>query len=76
MVSSNLQSELTAALERLNEQQQRQVLAFAQRMGKPTPKGVPGKEFLKLAGLITPAEAEEMQKIIEEGCGQVDHEGW
>jgi hypothetical protein len=76
MVSSNLQTELTAALDRLNEQQQRQVLAYAQRMGKPTPPGVPLRSLLKFAGTLTPEEGAEMNKVIEEGCGQVDHEGW
>jgi hypothetical protein len=76
MVSSNLQSELTAALDRLNEQQQRQVLAYAQRMGKPTPPGVPLRSLLKFAGTITSDEAAEMTKAIEEGCGQIDHENW
>lgn len=76
MVSSNIQTELTAVLDRLNEQQQRQVLAFAQRMSKPAPPGVPLRSLLKFAGVLSPEEAAEMTKAIEEGCGQIDHEGW
>jgi len=73
MVSNNLQAELTAVLNRLNEEQRRQVLAFAQRMGKPTPPGVPLRSLLKFAGTMSSEEAAEMSKVIEQGCGKIDH---
>ncbi len=76
MVTSNLQAELTAELDRLSEAQQRKVLAFARRISNPTPPGVPLRSLLKFAGSLTPEEAAEMKKVIEEECGKIDHEGW
>lgn len=75
MVSPNLQAELAEELNRLNEVQQQQVLAYARRISK-SPQGMPLRSFLKFAGTITPEEASEMSKIIEEGCENIDHAGW
>lgn len=40
------------------------------------PRGISGKEARPLAGILPDEDAAEMLRIIEEGCGQVDPEGW
>ena len=40
------------------------------------PAGTPGHELLKFAGSISKEDADEMMKAINEGCGQIDEEGW
>ena len=36
----------------------------------------PKNDFLKLAGTISKEEAAELTRIIEEGCGKIDPNGW
>jgi len=40
------------------------------------PKGTPGYKVAALAGSITDADAEQMLRIIEEGCEQIDESQW
>ena len=40
------------------------------------PQGVPGSSLLRFAGTMTPADAAEMMRAIDEGCGKVDDDGW
>lgn len=42
--------------------------------GLPAP--TPGNRLLKYAGTLTPAEAEELRRTIEEGCEGVDDDEW
>src|ERR1017187_4557469 len=32
--------------------------------------------FTRTAGALSPEEAAEMERVIEEGCGQIDERGW
>jgi hypothetical protein len=40
------------------------------------PPGTPMSELLKFRGMISNEDAEEMKRIIEEGCERIDPEGW
>jgi hypothetical protein len=55
---------------------QRRVLDFARAMAESTPQGTPGKELLQFAGIMTPAEADEFLRSIEEDCERVDPNEW
>jgi hypothetical protein len=37
-----------------------------------TPKGIPGKDLRRFAGILDPESAREMIQAIEEGCERVD----
>jgi len=52
------------------------VLEFARALTLSTPRGVPGRQLMKHAGTISVEDAEEMLVAIEEGCEQVDTDGW
>lgn len=39
-------------------------------------KGVPGSQLMHLVGIMDPADAAEMMAAIEEGCEQIDPDGW
>jgi hypothetical protein len=39
-------------------------------------KAVPRKSFSELTGSISKEEAEELEKIIEEGCDQINPDDW
>ena len=79
--------ELARVLDGLTDDQRREVLDFAraitpangERRGAPShsrPVGTPGRDLLRFAGSISPEDAAEMLRIIEEGCGQVDPDDW
>ncbi len=76
MLDSSLQAELVKEMEQLSPSLQRRVLDYARAMAESTPQGTPGKELLEFAGIMTPAEADEFLRGIEEGCEQVDPNDW
>jgi hypothetical protein len=52
------------------------VLEFARALAQSTPRGVPGRQSLHLAGTISPEDAELIREAIERGCEQVDTNEW
>ncbi|HEY9849076.1 MAG TPA: hypothetical protein V6D28_06440 [Leptolyngbyaceae cyanobacterium] len=76
MINPLIEKEISAQLEKLSLQEQIQVLNFAKTLAGTMPVGVPGKELLQFAGILSHEEAKEMLEAIEEGCGQVDLNEW
>lgn len=76
MVDRNVREQVLRHLEELPLELQRRVADFAQALATSQPKGTPGHEVLKLAGIMDPADAAEMIAAIEEGCEQVDPREW
>ncbi len=74
MTGSSLEKAILDQLDRLAPEEQMEVLAYARTLAQPI--GVPGQEMLRFAGLIPPADLEEMERAIEEGCEQIDSDGW
>jgi hypothetical protein len=54
----------------------RRVLDFARAPADSTPQGVPGDTLLQFAGTMTPAEADEFLRGIEEDCERIDRNEW
>jgi len=63
-------------LKDLPQELQWRVLEFARALAQSTPHGVPGRQLLRLAGTISPEDAELMREAIERGCEQVDTNEW
>ncbi|MEN6337590.1 MAG: hypothetical protein ABFE01_25330 [Phycisphaerales bacterium] len=63
-------------LKDLPQDLQWRVLEFARALGQSTPRGVPGQELMRLAGAISPDDAELMREAVERGCEQVDANEW
>lgn len=76
MIDPSLEKEILATVNRLSEQQQRQVLDFAQFLAMTKPVGVPGKELLHKACTISAEDAKIMLKASEENWGQTDLNEW
>lgn len=76
MINPLIEKEIQTQLEKLSLQEQIQVLNFAKTLAGTMPVGVPGKELLQFAGILSHEEAKEMLEAIEEGCGQVDLDEW
>jgi hypothetical protein len=75
-MDSSLQQELLKEMEQLSPTVQRRVLDFARALAEATPEGVPGDELLQFAGIMTPSEADEFLRGIEEDCERVDPNAW
>ncbi|MBD1933920.1 hypothetical protein H6F79_19170 [Trichocoleus sp. FACHB-69] len=63
-------------LNKLNLQQQQQVLDFARFLAMTKPAGVLGKKLLRFAGAIPADDLNLMAQAIKEGCEQVDLNEW
>ncbi len=62
-------------METLPEVKQKQVLEFIEKL-KGFPRGVPGKELLRFAGVISPEDIALMDKAIAEDCERADPNEW
>jgi hypothetical protein len=76
MVDASVQNELLKQMEQLSSRMQRRVLDYARALAESTPRGTPGDELLKFAGIMTPSEADEFLRGIEEDCERVDPNEW
>jgi hypothetical protein len=76
MIDECIQNELLKKIDQLPINQQREVLEFADNLLKSTSIKEPAPSFLDLFGTLPPEDAREMMEAIEEGCEQVDTDGW
>ena len=73
-MSVSIVKEVVTQLETLPDDLQQQVLDFVNNLkGR---QGTPGKKLIHFAGAIPPDELQQMSQAIEEGCEQVDLNGW
>ena len=71
--------QIEAQVRQLAPPQQERVLQFARSLtGNPSalPPGAKLEDLMKFAGTIPREDLEEMQRAIEEGCEQIDHDSW
>ena len=73
-MTKTVKDEIIEQVERLDDPHQRKVLDFARRLTKPA--GTPGKNLLRFAGCIDPADLDAMSRAIAEGCEKIDPNGW
>lgn len=71
-----IERELHERLALLRPEQQQQVLDYARALSEVPRRGVPGTALLRFAGTMSPEDAAEMARVIEEGCEGVDLSGW
>ena len=75
-MGASYEEEISQQISQLTPEQQQDVLKFVQSLNASTPKGTPGEKLLKFVGIIPHDDLEEMKSAIEEGCEQVDPDGW
>lgn len=75
MSNTLIEKQILAQLNKLTDEQQKQVLDFTRFLAMTKRDGVPGKELLRFAGTITPEDTKLMLEAIEE-CGQTDLNEW
>lgn len=76
-MSTTFSSDFGNEFTQLMPDQQAEVMRFMQKMQENKPaKGTPGAELLKFVGQIPHEDLKLMKSAIEEGCEQVDPNGW
>lgn len=75
-MSDTLKKEIIGQLDRLTEDEQRRILEFARALASSTPKGTPGRELIRFAGMFDPEDARRMAEAIEEECERIDPDEW
>jgi hypothetical protein len=73
-VTKTVKDEIIEQVDRLDAPHQRRVLDFARRLTEPT--GTPGRNLMRFAGCIDPADLGAMSLAIEEGCEKIDPNAW
>jgi hypothetical protein len=76
MAGPSFEQEITSHLHKLSPEERVRVLAFVRTLVEETRSGVRGSELLRFAGAINPADLDEMEKAIAEGCEQVSVNEW
>jgi hypothetical protein len=76
MADRSCEQQIASHLHRMSPEQQMRVLAFVRSLAEERPSGVPGNELLRFAGTIALDDLNEMEKVIAEGCEQVNLKDW
>ena len=76
MARSSIKQEIVKQLDHLPPELQRRVLDFTQALILSSPKGVPGRQLLRFAGVLREEDAKTMTQAIQSGCEQVDTDEW
>ena len=76
MIYSSIKQEIVKRLDYLPLELQRRVLDFTRALVLSQPKGVPGKQLLRFAGILEAEDAQAMTQAIEAGCERVDVNEW
>lgn len=76
MTYSMITQQIIRQVDQLPLDFQRRVLDFAQALALSLPRGTPGKQLLRFAGIIEPDDIEAMSRAIEAGCEKVDADEW
>lgn len=75
-MSNAIIEKVVAEMKTLPEHLQEEVLQFLEGLKQNRPIGVPGRSLRKFIGAIPEKDLEEMETAINEGCSQVDLDGW
>lgn len=76
MAHSTIQKQILADLERLSPDQQAQAASYIRALATSLPRGTSGDELMRFWGTIDAESAQEMLRVIDEGCGRIDSDGW
>jgi hypothetical protein len=76
MINAEIKKEIIKDLNNLPIELQKKVKEFTHTLLNTKSKGVQGRDLLKFSGIIDDNNAEELRKIIDEGCATVDHNEW
>jgi hypothetical protein len=75
-MDASITKEIVERMHELPAAQQQLVLEIVRSLASQRPQGVPAKDLLPFAGVISAEDAREMADAIEEGCERVDANAW
>lgn len=76
MVEPGIKEQILRDLDRLSTEQQKRAAELVHGLVSARPKGTPGRELLRFAGILDDESAREMTEAIEKGCERVDLDEW
>ena len=76
MFDSAIRDHILKRLDQLPVELQQRVLEFADALIASSPRGVPGRDLLACAGVLSKDDAREISEAIESGCEQVNPNDW
>jgi hypothetical protein len=68
MVDPTVQEQILNDLERLSPQMQARAVQLVHGLVSQIPKGSPGRDLLRFAGLLDSESVRQIEEAIEEGC--------
>ena len=75
MTLPEIREKILEDLDQLSPALQRRALELVHDLVE-APKGVPGASLQHLFGILDEESAREMEEAVEEGCEQVESDGW
>jgi hypothetical protein len=75
-MDASITKEIVERMHELPAPQQQLVLEIVRSLASQRPQGVPAKDLLAFAGVLSAEDAREMADAIEEGCERVDANAW
>jgi len=75
-MSNTIINEVVEQLRTLPDNLQQEVLRFTKKLNISSKQGIPGKNLLQFAGVISHEDLEIMRQAIESDCEQVDLNEW
>jgi hypothetical protein len=74
MISPSMRDEVLRGLEKLDAADQKRVVEFVRALGSAEPRGTPGSDLTRFAGILSEGSVDEMMAAIEDGCERIDDE--
>jgi hypothetical protein len=75
-MSTILRDQILEQLDRLPDEQQKQVLEYVRTLDTSLSIGVAGKDMIRFAGFIPIEDIQQMEQAIEEDCEQINPNDW
>jgi hypothetical protein len=76
MVEATIKEQILSDLEQLSPEMQERAAQLVHGLVEAAPRGVPGRDLLRFAGVIDAESIREMEEAIEDGCDRIDPEAW
>ena len=76
MTPAEVQQQLYEEIDKLSAAEQLRLLAAARGFKSDTPKGTKWSEIEHLVEKFPDEDAKEIMAAIEEGCENIDYDGW
>lgn len=76
MIEPTIKEQILKDLDRMSPELQQRALRLVHDLVDPHPRGASIEDLMSVAGILDDESAREMIEAIEEGCEQIDPEGW